>query len=76
MKYRAILTTAAHHHEADGPDDATAVRRVLADSIYMRTMDPARVSLSVFRVYPDPDNRLPAELAYTGSLRAYQIATS
>jgi len=72
MKYRAILTTAAHRGEADGPDDATAVRRVLADSVYMRTMDPARVSLSVFRMYDDS----PADLAYTGSLRAYQIATS
>ena len=72
MKYRAILTTAAHRAKADGPDDATAVRRVLAESEYMRTTDPARISLSVFRVY----HGLPADLAYTGSLRAYQIATS
>jgi hypothetical protein len=76
MHYRAILTTAAHRHEADGPDDATAVRRVLADSVYMRTMDPARVSLSVFRVYDEDQTRLSADLAYTGSLLAYQIATS
>lgn len=72
MKYRAILTSAAHRIEADGPDDATAVRRALADSIYMRTMDPTRVSLSIFRIYDDS----PADLAYTSSLLAYQIATS